>query len=215
MDEPVLFGAEYSVYTRIARLALLEKSVPHRFEPVDVFAPGGPPAEHWGRHPFGRIPAFTHGDVALYEAGAIARYVDEAFPGPALQPASPVERARMTQVISVLDSYAFRPLVLEIYVESVSAPRLGRSADATRLAAALPRAERCLDALARLLRGAYFAGAALSLADLHAAPMLAYFHLAAEASRLLQPHPALRSWWQRMQEREAMRATRFPAEGLA
>jgi glutathione S-transferase len=32
------------------------------------------------RHPFGKIPAFEHAGFRLYEAGAITRYVDGAFP---------------------------------------------------------------------------------------------------------------------------------------
>ena len=53
---------------------------------------------------FGKIPAFEHGGFRLYEAGAINRYVDEAFPGPRLQPEHPRARARMNQIISILDS---------------------------------------------------------------------------------------------------------------
>jgi len=43
MKKPTLYGADYSVYVRIARLALLEKGVDHELVPVDVFAEGGPP----------------------------------------------------------------------------------------------------------------------------------------------------------------------------
>ena len=48
------------------------------------------------RHPFGRIPAFEHERFDLYEAGAITCYVDEAFPGPVLQPGEPRRRADPT-----------------------------------------------------------------------------------------------------------------------
>jgi len=41
MVDPVLYGAAYSAYTRIARLVLAEKGVAYRLEEVDVFAPGG------------------------------------------------------------------------------------------------------------------------------------------------------------------------------
>jgi glutathione S-transferase len=51
------------------------------------------------RHPFGKIPAFEHDSFRLYEAGAIARYIDEAFAGVPLQPADVRGRARMTQII--------------------------------------------------------------------------------------------------------------------
>jgi len=114
LAEPILFGAAYSVYVRIARLALVEKGVAYRLEEVDIFAEGGPPADHLARHPFGRIPAFEHDGFRLYESGAIARYVDEAFPGPVLQPAAPKARARVNQAISILDSYAYRTLVWDI-----------------------------------------------------------------------------------------------------
>jgi glutathione S-transferase len=90
------------------RLALEEKGVAYELVPVDIFAVDGPPSEHVTRHPFGKIPAFEHTGFCLYEAGAITRYIDEAFGGPPLQPADPRNRARMNQIISILDSYAYR-----------------------------------------------------------------------------------------------------------
>ena len=44
MVDPVLYGADYSVYVRIARMTLAEKGVRYRLDPVDVFAPDGLPA---------------------------------------------------------------------------------------------------------------------------------------------------------------------------
>lgn len=83
----VIHGAACSVYTRIARLALLEKGVSYRLDPVDVFAAGGPPASFVrDHHPFGQIPAFTHCRVRLYEAAAIVRYADAACDAPPLTP---------------------------------------------------------------------------------------------------------------------------------
>jgi glutathione S-transferase len=214
LTEPTLFGAAYSVYVRIARLALAEKGVAYRLVEIDAFAPGGPPADYLaGRHPFGRIPAFEHDGFRLYETGAIARYVDEAFAGPKLQPSDPRGRARMNQVISVLDSYAYRTLVWDIFVERVRAPAQGRQADEARIAAALPRAEMCLSALADLMaEGPYLVGSAPSLADLHAAPMLIYFRMTEEGAALLRKVPALAEWLARMERRDSIGATRSPLE---
>ncbi len=210
---PILFGARYSVYTRIPRLALEEKGVPYRLEEVDIFARGGPPAGYLERQPFGRIPAFEHDGMRLYESGAIARYVDEAFPGPALQPAAPRGRARVNQVISICDSYAYRTLVWDIFVERVSAPAEGRASDEARIAAALPRARTCLRVLDDFLRDQpWLAGPALSLADLHAQPMLALFRLAEDGARLLAQHAALSRWWDTMATRPSVQATRSPRE---
>jgi glutathione S-transferase len=208
---PVVYGASYSVYVRAVRLALEEKGVPYRLEPIDVFAETGPPASLLERQPFGRIPAFEHDGFRLYEAGAIERYIDEAFPGPALQPSAPRERARVNQLIGILDSYAYRTLVWDIYVERVSGPKKGRQPDEARIQAALPRARVCLRAISEVMdSGPYLAGAALTLADLHAAPMFAYFTQAPEAGPLLADEPAIEAWWASMAGRPAMHATAPP-----
>lgn len=205
---PKLYGADYSVYVRIARMTLLEKGVDHEPVPVDVFAPGGPPAWYGEMHPFGKIPAFEHGELRLFETSAITRYVDEAFAGPALQPADPAARAVMNQMIGILDSYAYRTLVWDIYVERVSRPRDGIPSDEARIAAALPVARTCLDVLSRLKRdGPWLLGKDISLADLHAAPMFAYFLKAPEGRAMLDEFPGLRSWWEAISRRGSMRAT--------
>jgi len=213
MSVPRVFGAAYSVYVRIVRLVLAEKAVPYELIEVDVFGPGGPPRDHLARHPFGRMPAFEHAGFLLYETGAIARYVDEAFPGPPLQPSDPRGRARMNQIISLLDSYAYRPLVWDIFVERVRAPAQGRPPDEARIAAALPQVETCLDALLEVMAGGpYLAGAQLTLADLHAAPMFIYARLAADAAHLLRQRPALDAWLDRLIEHPSIAATRSPFE---
>ena len=115
MTDPVLYGLSRSVYTRIARLALEEKGVRYTLEEVEIFGPEGVPDEHLARQPFGRIPAFAHDGFTLYETGAITRYVDEAFTGTRLQPQEPRARARMNQVIGIVDSYAYRPMIWGVF----------------------------------------------------------------------------------------------------
>jgi glutathione S-transferase len=208
-DRPVLFGAPYSVYVRAVRLALDEKGVDYELVPVDIFAPGGPSQQHLARHPFGKIPAFEHAGFRLYEAGAITRYVDEGFPGSLLQPAEAQGRARMNQVISIVDSYAYRTLVWDIYVERVLRPADGSVPDEEKIAAALPRAEVCLSALEELLGAApWLAGPAITLADLHAAPMFARFRMAPEGQQLLDRHRRLAAWWERVSARPSFLRTR-------
>lgn len=202
---PVVYGARYSVYVRSVLLALTEKGVAHDVIEVDVFAKGGPPAEHLARHPFGKIPAVAHGDFRLYETPAILRYVDEAFDGPSLQPADVRERARMMQAIGIIDSYAYRSWVWDIYVERVSVPKRGGVSDEKKIADALPKAERAAAALEDILGDRPFiAGEALSLADLHAAPMLGYFERAPEGEVLIDRHAHLKAWWRRLAARRSV-----------
>ena len=214
--EPSLFGASCGVYVRIVRLALAEKGVAYRLverdrPELDGPLPVGP------QHPtFGRTPAFEHDGFRLYETGAITRYIDEGFAGPALQPSSPRGRARMHQIISLLDNYAYQTLVWDIFVERVRAAFEGRKPDQARIAAALPLAETCLDELVEIMAdGPYLAGERISLADLHAAPMMIYAHMATEGAALMRARPTLETWLARIGRRSSIGDTRTPLEVLA
>ena len=203
-----LYGADYSVYVRIARLVLIEKGVDHELVPVDLFSPEGIPAWYRDLHPFGRIPAFERDGFRLFETSAIARYVDEAFPGPALQPAKARARAVMNQIIGLLDAYAYRSMVWDVYVERVSKPRAGHMSDENRIAAALPVARTCIETLSRLkAAGPWLLGEELTLADLHAAPIFAYFVRAPEGSAMLEGNPAMSAWWREIAARPSFAAT--------
>jgi glutathione S-transferase len=213
MTSPILYGASYSVYTRIARLALIEKGVEHALEEVDIFAPSGPPASHLRRHPFGRIPTLSHDGFELYETLAICRYVDEGFPGRALQPSTVQARARMAQIVGLLDSYAYRAMVWDIFVERMRKPLQGLVPDETKIAAAILMSERCLEALESFMgEGSWLAGTGEepSLADLHGAPMLAYLAAAQDGMALLRRHPLMLAWLERMKARPSMQATPSP-----
>lgn len=213
MSRPVLYGAPYSVYVRAVRLALAEKGVAYRLVPIDIFDPARVPKGYRRRQPFGRIPAFAHDGFELYESVAIERYVDEAFAGPKLQPDTATGRARMAQIVAVADGHGYRPLVWDLYVERVLRPAQGRPVDEARAAAAIPKAVTFLAALAALKgEGAWMVGDGLSLADLHLAPIFAYFTMLPAAAGLIAPHPGLVAWLQAMRQRPSMAQTRFPDE---
>ncbi len=207
-DKPRLFGADYSVYVRIARLALIEKTVDHELVPVDIFGEDGVPDWYLERHPFRRIPAFDHGAVRLFETAAITRYVDEAFDGPTLQPADAADRAVMNQIIGILDAYAYRPMVWGIYVERVAKPKNGGTTDETLVAGSVGKAATCLSSLAALKRdGPWLLGDQRTLADLHAGPMFDYFLKAPEGHALMAEHPSIGAWWDNVQLLASFEAT--------
>jgi len=200
MTKPILYGADYSVYVRIARMALEEKGVGYDLVPVDVFAPDGVPAWYLEHHPFGRIPAFEHDGFRLFEASAIARYADEAFDGPALQPNDARSRARMNQIIGLLDAYGYRAMVWDVAVE-----RLEQSPpDEALIAKGLSQAEAVLRTLTALKsEGLWLLGSQLTLADLHAAPIIGYFVKVAEGRQLLAAFPDIANWWGRIARRDS------------
>lgn len=195
MAKPTLYGADYSVYVRITRMALQEKGVDYELVPLDIFAAKGVPTWYLELHPFGRIPAFDHDGFRLFETGAIARYVDEAFYGPALQPADARGRARMSQVIGTLDAYAYRAMVWDVAVQ-----RIERTApDESLIASGLRQSETVLRVLTSLRAdGPWLLGDQLTLTDLHAAPIIGYFVKATEGKQLLARFPDLQDWWDRI-----------------
>ncbi len=205
-----LLGLRISVYTRIARMALEEKNVEYELEEVDIFADAGPPQEYLARNPFGTIPSLMHGDFYLYETAAISRYIDETFPGVALQPSVSSRRARMNQIIGILDAYTYRPMVWDVYVQRIVVAGSGGRVDEDLVASAIPTLQEVLRQL-DLLRENYefLAGDSISLADLHAYPMLRYFIETPEGTAMLASFPGLQKWMQQMQQRLSARATSF------
>ncbi|MER8875305.1 glutathione S-transferase family protein [Mesorhizobium sp. M0684] len=204
MGKPVVYGADYSVYVRIVRLVLEEKGVGYELVPVDIFAADGIPGWYFEHQPFGRIPAFEHDGFRLYETGAIARYVDEAFGGPALQPVEARPRARLNQITGLLDAYAYRTMVWDVAVE-----RLEKTPpDEAVIANGLRQARTALQALSSLkAEGPWLLGTDLTLADLHAAPIIGYFVKVAEGRKLLAEFAEIRDWYARITQRASFAKT--------
>ncbi|MES0036332.1 glutathione S-transferase family protein [Mesorhizobium sp. M0046] len=204
MGKPVVYGADYSVYVRIVRLVLEEKGVGYELVPVDIFAADGIPGWYFEHQPFGRIPAFEHDGFRLYETGAIARYVDEAFDGPALQPVEARPRARMNQITGLLDAYAYRAMVWDVAVE-----RLEKTPpDEAVIANGLRQARTALQALSSLkAEGPWLLGTHLTLADLHAAPIIGYFVKVSEGRKLLAEFADIRNWYARITQRASFAKT--------
>jgi glutathione S-transferase len=207
MAKPILYGPGYSTYTRAARLTMLEKGVDYDLVEID-FIGGGMPDEHLARHPFGKVPAFEHDGLMLYETPSIERYVDEAFDGPSLQPRDAASRARMTQIISIIDSYTYPRTVGDLVIQRLVTPMLGGAADESIIEAALPEVEKSMREFEKMLGDhQYLTGNSLSLADLHLAPIFAYFVDTPESKSILQNKPGLTAWWQRIASRDSMTNT--------
>ncbi len=169
MPPVIIHGFPASTYVRTARLACAEKGVPHALRPLDFGSDS-----HAALHPWRKMPALTHGDVAIFETSAICRYIDEAFEGPALVPADPVGRAQVEQWISAFGAYIYPPMVHDLYFPLRRAAKSGEPADEAAIAKALERVQRGLQAVeARVAGSPWMVGEQLSSADLLFAPVLA------------------------------------------
>jgi len=130
-------------------------------------------------------------------------------PAPALTPAEPRAAGRMDQLMNVNDWYVFQGVANVIAFQRVVGPRLlGLTADQAAIAAALPRARTVFAELEHLLgTQPYFAGDALTLADLLLAPQLDFMRETPEWPQLTAQTPALSRWLERVVARPSMVAT--------
>jgi glutathione S-transferase len=212
MSKPILYGPTYSTFVRSARMAMEEKGVDYDLVEVD-FLTGPMPAEQIERHPFAKVPAFEHNDFKLYEVCAIGRYVDEAFDGPPLQPENVKERARMTQIISILDSYTYPRVVGDLVIQRLVMPMLGNDADEAVISAALPEIAKNMNTLEELCAGnTFLVSDQLTLADLHLVPIFDYFQSTPESEAIMENNPGLQAWWNTIKDRDCVKNTPFSAE---
>lgn len=213
MGKPVIYGPGYSTFTRSVRLALEEKGVDYDLVEVDLLTGAHQAPEHLARQPFGKVPAFEHDAVALYETGAITGYVDDAFDGPALDPKGPAERARVAQAIGVIDSYAYPCMITKIFMQRAVMPMIGQSSDEDLIAAGAEQAKTAVAALEGLIGDSpYLAGESFSRADIQLIPVYDYLSQTPEGQSVLQAAPKLQAWWGRVKDRASVAATK-PALG--
>jgi glutathione S-transferase len=189
-----IYGVPVSTWTRTVRMVCIEKGIEHELVPVARASD-----EHRRLHPFARYPVVEVGETVIFESLAIVSHLDEAFPGPPLQPDGAAARTRMRTWMSVCGDYVFRDVVLAIpRNREPTADELARARDV------LERAEALIDG------DAFLAGDALSLADLYLAPQLA--NCAEKAPHLLEGLAELAAWTARMADRESFtRTARRPA----
>ncbi len=198
-----LFGLAPSSYTRTARLALAEKGVAYTFHEC---GPHGP--DILAINPFGRLPALTDGDFAVYETSAIIRYLDESFDGPALLPGSIAESARCEQWTSAFNACIYGAIVPP-YIRQYFFPQgEGGQPDRAAIDAALVEMPAMLAILdAGYAKSTWLAGESISMADLFVMPVLAYLARMPEGPQLLTTTPNLRRALASMQSRPSFLAT--------
>ena len=152
-----LHGIPLSNFYNMAKHSLLEKGAP--FEEVAT-APSQEP-EFLAISPMGKVPVLETPDGPLTEAPAIMDYLEQTFSDNPLYPANAYERARVIQLMRIMELYVEAP------IHPLVGTLFGREVPDHVIASARPAAEKGLAALGRLAKfSPYLAGDKFTYADI-------------------------------------------------
>ena len=212
MSEVTVFGAPQSTYVRTVRMTLEEKGVTYQLEPINPRDPG----YRESRHPFGKMPAFQHDDVKLYETSAIAHYVNDVFPGNSLVPSNPVARSQMHQWNSSVIDYIYPSMVRNYVLEYIFPSGSDGSPDRNKIDKAMEENRRQLGLIDRTLQKyPHLAGDEISLADLFLVPIIFVLSHMPEGKEAVSAVPSVQAWQQKLADRASFRNTMPPLPAKA
>ncbi len=206
MPELQIIGAPQSNYVWVVRIACVEKDAPYTLVPA---APHSPQVDEI--HPFGKIPAMRHGELALCESRAICAYIDHAFAGPPLAPRDSVLGAQTEQWISLVNT-AIDPLLVRQYLAAYFFPGTpdGKPNRAV-IDAALTKMEHHFAVLDRAVaKTGHLVGESLTLADVNLLPILFYMDKLPESRSMLRRTTQLDAYYRRHMARASVKETTPP-----
>ena len=205
-----LHGFRFSNYHSLVKVVLFERGL--EFEEVITY----PLADeaYRAKNPTGKFPCLEIEDgTFLGESKVILNYLEDAYPDVPLLPENPLERARVRELMEVIDLYLEWP-ARSLYPEVFSA--VGKVSDEVKSTARAGLAQG-LTALKKLARfDPYIAGPQLSLADFSATFHFAPVAIASKAiygENILGALPAVKRHRELMNRREMVQRVR--AEQLA
>src|SRR5262245_31004806 len=205
-----LHGFRFSNYHNVVKVVLLEKGL--EFEEVVTY----PPADdaYRAKNPTGKYPCLELGDgTFLGESKVILNYLEDAYPDVPLLPANALQRARVRELMEVIDLYLELPS-RRLYPEVFSSG--GKVSDEVK-SAVRPLLAQGVGGLKELARfEPYIAGQELSLADFSAAFHFVPVSIASKSvygEDVLAALPAVTRHRELMNRRELVRRVR--AEQLA
>jgi glutathione S-transferase len=159
-----LHGIPISNYFSSVKTALLEKDL--AFEEIAVFP--SRKADVLAVSPMGKVPWLDIDGTKLSETNVIYDYLEDIQAAPALYPGDALARAKVKEIVRVIEHYIDLPA--RRHIASVY---FGADVDAHALDEVRPALENGLEALKKVAKfGPYIAGAEFTFADI-----TAYFQL--------------------------------------
>jgi len=160
-----IIGSYVSPYVRKVLACLNLKGLAYQIDPITPFY-GDEEFERLS--PLRRIPVLIDGDVELSDSSVICAYLDEAYPGHPLLPASPAERARARWLEEYADTRMGDVFIWGLFYQKVVHPAVwGEPGDEQRIARTLAEdAPKALDYLETQLPADGYLFSEIGLADI-------------------------------------------------
>ncbi len=219
-----IYGSPVSTYVRTVRLLLEEADADYNLKIINVLTGENTSAEYLSKNPFGKIPTLEIDGEVLYETAAISEYLDTIVAGNKFSPshpfskarmrqiiaiidsylyphADPFSKARMRQIIAIIDSYLYPHAVKTIVIQRLVVPSQGGKTDEEAVKNAIAPAKTALEAIESLTVGSpYLLGSELSIADFYLIPIFTYLSQTPEFDAITAETPKLKTWWDKVNQ---------------
>ncbi|MBD2102325.1 glutathione S-transferase family protein [Leptolyngbya sp. FACHB-261] len=196
MAKLTVHGTPISTYVRTVRLLLEEAGADYDIKDVGIFNGDNESAEYLAKNPFGKVPTLEVDGQLIYETAAITDYLDTVLVGNKFSPSDPLTRARMRQIMAIVDSYLYSQAITTIVVQRLIVPSQGGKTDGERVNNAVSPAKKAVEAIEALTVGSpYLLGGEVSIADFYLIPIFIYLSKTPEFDAITAQTPKLRAWW--------------------
>ena len=100
-----LYDHPLSPYAQKVKIMLREKGLAFEAVLPDGMGAGGAAGPFVEANPRAEVPALVDGEVRVFDSTVILEYLEDAYPEPALRPASAAERARVRMLEEIMDTH--------------------------------------------------------------------------------------------------------------
>jgi glutathione S-transferase len=200
-----VYGTPISTYVRTVRLLLEEAGVEYDIKEVGIFNGENTSAEYLTKNPFGKVPTLEVDGEVLYETAAITDYLDTVVASNKFSPSNPLSKARMRQIMAIIDSYFYPSAITTIVIQRLIVPSQGGQTDENAVKNAVAPAKTALEAIESLSVGSpYLLGSELSIADFYLIPIFIYLSQTPEFDAITAETPKVRTWWDEVNKLESV-----------
>lgn len=206
MAKITIYGTPISTYVRTVRLLLEEAGADYNLQDVGILNGENNAPEYLAKNPFGKVPTLEVDGEVIYETGAITEYLDTVVASHKFSPSDPLSKARMRQIIGIIDNYLYPNGIRTIVIQRLIVPSQGGKTDEEAVNNAVAPAKTAAEAIESLSIGSpYLMGNTLTLADLYLIPIFIYLCQTPEFEGITAQTPKLNTWWDQVSKLDSVK----------